>query len=176
MILLGIRQTPRAPLWLSPAQIIFGQQIRGPADVSLDFDREIELAPVESWIFQRVKEFRETRLLLSEQQENQRRSRAEKDPVKALVSIKPGDLVLVFNPDKLLTDTRGLKVRWIGPFVVHRQVSQTTYQIFQDGILKVQHLSRMLPYDDTGLRDEHPMKERCVALHKEYKLLLRNLH
>jgi len=175
MILLGIRQSPRAPLWLSPAQIIFGKQIRGPADVVLDFDQEVELAPVGSWIFRRIQEYRETRLLLSEQQEIQRKERAEKDPAKTMANIKPGDLVLVFNPDKLLSDSRSLRVRWVGPYIAHRQVTQSTYQVLENGSLRVHHLSRMLPYDDTGLRDDHPMKERCIALHREYRLYLQKL-
>jgi len=175
MILLGIRQTPRAPLWLSPSQIVFGQQMRGPAEAALDFDREIELAPVAHWVFERIKSYREVRLLLSEQQERQRKERAEKDPVKVQIAIRPGDLVLTFNPDKLLSDTRGLRVRWVGPHVVHRQVSQSSYQIYEKGVLRIHHQSRLIPYDDTGLKDDHPMKDRCQALHKEYKLFLRKL-
>jgi len=33
----------------------------------------------------------------------------------------------------------------------------------------------MLPYDDAGIRDEHPMKEKCQTLHKEYKTFLKQL-
>ena len=96
MIMLALRQTPRPPLNMSPAQIVYGRQVSGPAEVELNWD-PLELTPVDSWIYQRLKTYRETRIELSEALNEQRLNRPQPGKSRPPAELQPGDLVLVFN-------------------------------------------------------------------------------
>jgi hypothetical protein len=174
MIMLALRQTPRPPLNLSPAQIVYGRQVSGPAEVELNWD-PLELTPVDSWIYQRLKIYRETRIELSEALNEQRLNRPQPGKSRPPAELQPGDLVLVFNPEALISETRGLRFKWKGPHVVHRRTGAVNYLIWEDGKLKVFHLSRIIPYDPSGLTEENPVLEQVKELRKEYQAFLRTL-
>jgi len=174
MILLAIRQTPKAPLWLSPSQIIFGTQMKGPLEREISWD-PIELTPVQDWVFQRLRAYRETRLELSQALTEQRQKQADKSENGKSIILRQGDLVLVFNPLALVTQTHGIRFKWKGPYVVHRQNSAVNYSIYEDGELKTYHLSRLLPYDPRGVTELGHVRERINELRKEYTLFLRKV-
>jgi hypothetical protein len=168
MIMLALRQTPRPPLNLSPAQIVYGRQVSGPAEVELNWD-PLELTPVDSWIYQRLKIYRETRIELSEALNEQRLNRPQPGKSRPPAELQPGDLVLVFNPEALISETRGLRFKWKGPHVVHRRTGAVNYLIWEDGKLKVFHLSRIIPYDPSGLTEENPVLEQVKELRRSIK-------
>jgi len=174
MVLLAIRQTPRAPLWLSPSQIVFGHQIKGPLERELSWE-PIELTPVQDWVFQRLKAYRETRIELKEALLDQRIIRSERSDTGKYVTLREGDLVLVFNPTALISQTHGIRQKWRGPFVVHRKTSAVNYSIYEDGELKTYHLSRLLPYDPRGVSELGHIRERISELRKEYSLFLKKI-
>ena len=149
-------------------------EVSGPAEVELTWD-PLELTPVDSWIYQRLKIYRETRIELSEALNEQRLNRPQPGKSRPPAELQPGDLVLVFNPEALISETRGLRFKWKGPHVVHRRTGAVNYLIWEDGKLKVFHLSRIIPYDPSGLTEENPVLEQVKELRKEYQVFLRTL-
>lgn len=173
-VLLALRQAPRAPLWLSPSQIIFGRQMVGPAERVSDWDDTVEYAPAGSWIFQRLRVYRETRLLLQEQLQKTKEEK-ERKTIHKVAELPPGSLVLVFNHSSLVKHTHGIPFRWVGPYVLHRSSGISTRHVLINGKIQLLHASRVLPYDPAGLPDQSPTKEKIDVLRREHEAFLRLL-
>ena len=59
--------------------------------------------------------------------------------------------------------------------MVHRRTGAVNYLIWEDGKLKVFHLSRIIPYNPSGLTEENPVLEQVKELRKEYQAFLKTL-
>ena len=55
--------------------------------------------------------------------------------------------------------------------MVHRRTGAVNYLIWEDGKLKVFHLSRIILYDPSGLTEENPVLEQVKELRKESSIL-----
>jgi len=167
MVLFALRRAPRAPLWLSPAQIIYGRQIEGPLEQKLQEDEPVEYTPVKDWIFQRLQSYHETRLLLGEAQSAAREKRSEDRGGKLVKPLSPGSFVLTHHDKHLITDLRGAKFRWKGPYIVYKATSAVNYIVLVEGKPVMFHVSRLLPYDPTGVQVHSPLHLRLEQLKKE---------
>ena len=167
LILLALRKAPRGPLWLSPAQVIYGKTIEGPIERKLTEDQEVRYTPVEDWIFSRIQTYHETRKMLGDALQEERLHLSEKRQGKTLKTLKYGDFVLVHH-QSLVTDLRpGVRFRWRGPYIVYKATSEVTYIVLIEGSPKLCSVSRLLPYDPTGLPVASPLKPRLLQLRKE---------
>jgi len=166
MVLFALRRAPRAPLWLSPAQIIYGRQIEGPVERRIN-DEEIEYAPVKDWIFQRLQAYHETRYLLDEVLSAARQERSDSRVGQMVQTLKSGDFVLIHHPKYQISENRGAKLRWKGPYVVYKATSAVNYIVLVEGKPTVIHVSRLLPYDPTGVKPQSPLRLRLEQLKKE---------
>jgi hypothetical protein len=164
MVLLSLRRVPRAPLWLSPTQIIYGRQIEGPLERKLT-EEPIEYSPVQDWIFQRLQTYHETRYLLDEAQSTARLKRSDNGGGHLVKLLQPGSFVLTHHHAHLITDLRGAKFRWKGPYIFYKATSAVNYIVLVEG--KPLIWNRLLPYDPTGVQTRSPLHIRLEHLKKE---------
>jgi len=169
-VLLAIRRAPRAPLWISPAEMLFGHNIHGPVEAAM---KRALLVEPRGYAADRTLAYRMTRLELEEALLRERAKRDEKATPAQHLRIKQGDLVLTFNAKALIDDSRRVKQKWIGPFLIIRQTSATTYQVLVEGKPKILHVSRLVAFDPTCSPDGSPALEEVKRQRKLYRDYLR---
>jgi len=144
-VLFAIRRSPRAPLWLSPATVLFGRNIKGPVESLLEESMLVEPA---NNVAERIKVYQMVRKELVEATLAARQKVADAHPAPTQhLRIKEGELVLTFNPKALIDDARRVKPKWEGPFIVIKQTSATTFMVLYRGKPKILHVSRMVVFD-----------------------------
>jgi len=165
--LFALRRAPRAPLWLSPATVLFGKNIRGPVEALLEEPPLVEPA---GYTGERVKVYQMVRKELVEAQlaEKQKVAEAHPAPVQHL-RIKEGELVLTFNPKSLIDDARRVKVKWEGPFMVIKQTSATTFQVLRKGKPVILHVSRLVAFDPSLTPEGSPALLEVKRQREEYQ-------
>jgi len=168
--LLALRRSPRAPTWLSPAQLLFGWNLRGPIEAQLP--TEPSYTPEDQWADERLRTYREVRLELEQKLTVEKETRAATvNSKKPEYCIAPGALVLTFNSKTLLEDARRVRLLWEGPFVVLKQTGATNYQVLYKGAPKVFHVSRLLAFSPEGSEDESTL-QLATRLRGEYRKYL----
>jgi len=157
-VLYAIRRAPKRPLHLSPSVMLLGYQLKAPPEASIVWSDGDRLHTVEDdFVADRLRAFKITRLELESQLMEAKERRA--DSAEKLANqrqLVPGDLVMVFAPDRLVDDTRGLRTKWLGPYPVLRQVGAVTYLLLYNGTTRVFHIRRLLLYDPSGVIDGTP--------------------
>jgi hypothetical protein len=170
LVLLALRKAPGSPLWLSPAQIIYGKQIEGPVERKITEEEQVEYTPVEDWIFGRLQIYHETRHLLAEALQQEKLNRAEKREGKFLKVLKKGNFVLVHHQASLVSDLKpGIKFRWKGPYVVYKQTSAVNYIVLIEGSPKICHISRLITLRSHWCSTSESIKESFGTTQKRVR-------
>lgn len=128
MLLFAIRGSVQESLGFSPAELVFGHQVRGPLKVLKDQILEKDSSKVN--VLEYVTKFRKrlhtacsvARESLANAQKGMKRTFDKKAVMR---SFKSGDLVLIFLP----IPGSSLSTRFFGPYVVKEKLSETNYAI-----------------------------------------------
>ncbi|KAL1250687.1 hypothetical protein QQF64_018483 [Cirrhinus molitorella] len=128
MLMFAIRESVQESLGFSPAELVFGHQVRGPLKVLKD--QILEEDSLKMNVLEYVAKFRKrlhtacsvARESLANTQKGMKQT-FDKKAVKR--SFKPGDSVLVFLP----IPGSSLSTRFFGPYIVKEKLSETNYVI-----------------------------------------------
>ncbi len=129
LVLFAVRETVQESLGFSPAELVFGHQVRGPLKVLKEHMLSVDSSPSVN-ILDYVSNFRD-RLhaacsLARESLANAQKGMKRRFDRKAVArSFMPGDEVLVLLP--VLGSS--LSARFYGPYVVKKKMSETDYMI-----------------------------------------------
>ncbi len=129
LVLFAVRETVQESLSFSPAELVFGHQVRGPLKVLKEHMLSVDSSPSVN-ILDYVSNFRD-RLhaacsLARESLANAQKGMKRRFDRKAVArSFMPGDEVLVLLP--VLGSS--LSARFYGPYVVKKKMSETDYMI-----------------------------------------------
>lgn len=129
LVLFAVRETIQESLGFSPAELVFGHQVRGPLRVL----KERILAPNSNTnpsILDYVSQFRDrlhTAWSLAREclADAQKGMKSTYDKHSVARSFQPGDKVLVLLP----VPGSSLSARFFGPYVVERRMSETDYML-----------------------------------------------
>lgn len=146
-ILFAMRTTVHESLGYTPAELVFGKNLRTPVTLLYEniVGNESESNTVTEYVFElinRLKYIRETAHLRLEGEQRKRKVAYDK---KAVVrNFNVGDKVLIFAPNR----TKKLSVQWIGPGEVMEKVSDVNYlvQLPNKSAGKVYHVNMMKAY------------------------------
>ncbi len=130
LVLFAVRETVQESLGFSPAELVFGHQVRGPLKVL----KERILAPdlnANTSVLDYVSQFRDCLhaawLLARESLANAQKDMKSKYDKQAVArSFQPGDEVLVLLP----VPGSSLSARFFGPYVVKKRMSETDYMLY----------------------------------------------
>ncbi len=153
LVLFAVRETVQESLGFSPAELVFGHQVRGPLKVL----KERILAPVlnaNTSVLDYVSQFRD-RLHAAWSLARESLASAQKDmknkyDKKAVArSFQTGDEVLVLLP----VPGSSLSARFFGPYVVKKRMSETDYMLYTPDRKRktcVCHLNMLKAYHTRG--------------------------
>jgi len=110
--------------------------------------------------------------IMRERQKQSERTEREQNQ-RALQS---GDLCLVFAPDRLIDDSKGLRTKWHGPFAVLKQVSATVYMVLFNGHPRAFHVQRLLIYDPSGVAEGTVTAQAVILQKKLYQNYMKSTH
>jgi hypothetical protein len=122
---------PKRPNWISPAVALFGFQPKSIPENVIDWSDGDSFDTIEDvYIADRVRLYKLTRLELEKAIKDERERRATKAELNSSVpQLRRGHLALVFAPDRIINDARGMKSKWLGPYSIvtmARQVHNRT--------------------------------------------------
>lgn len=129
LLMFAVRESVQESLGFSPAELVFGHQVRGPLKVLKDKILENDLS-VKTNLLDYVTKFRErldkvcslAKESLAKAQQGMKRNFDRKAVMR---SFMPGDSVLVFLP----IPGSSLSARFFGPYEVKEKISETNYVI-----------------------------------------------
>jgi len=151
LVLFAVRETVQESLGFSPADLVFGHQLRGPLKVFKDHILNSVPGPRTN-VLDYVSNFRD-RLhtawsLAKESLENAQKGMKRKYDQKAVArSFSPGDKVLVLLP----VPGSSLSARFFGPYVVKQKMSETDYMLYtpdRKRQTRVCHINMIKAYHD----------------------------
>lgn len=129
LVLFAVRETRQESLGFSPAELVFGHQVRGPLKILKEQILEPKLSSNTN-VLDFVCTFRDRLhtawLLARESLANAQKDMKSKYDKQAVVrSFQPGDEVLVLLP----VPGSSLSARFFGPYVVKKRMSETDYML-----------------------------------------------
>ena len=169
-VLFAIRDATQESLGFSPAELVFGRNMRGPLKVLKE--QLLSVKPLETSVLDSIARCKErlhhasglAREALSSSQERMKR-RFDRQAVER--QFKPGDRVLVLLP----VPGSALDARFAGPYVVKGKVSETNYVIHtpeRRRKTRTCHINMLKSYYSrnvsTGSQSECADTEECPAV------------
>ena len=147
LTLFACRDAPHAATGLSPFEVMFGHNIRGPTSILKELWSTSKSTPVS--VVQYLQSLRERTQLTAEtvrEMDGRAKQRAKiyYDKSARDDPLEEGDEVLVLHP----AGPRGLSAQWMGPYLVEEAISPVSYRIGTPGkkgaILHRNHLKRFV--------------------------------
>ena len=132
-LLFAYREVPQESTGFSPFELLFGRHVRGPLDIlreSWTGDVENEETPVAAYVVQMRDRLQEMAELVKENAgKAQQRQKRAYDRGSAQRTLQVGHQALVLLPNQ----RNRLKLEWVGPYKVIRQVTPVDYEVETPG-------------------------------------------
>ncbi|XP_055866617.1 uncharacterized protein LOC129922855 isoform X1 [Biomphalaria glabrata] len=145
--LFAYREVPNETMGLSPFELVYGRQMRGPLailkQVFVNAEEETEYKNVFTYLVdlkQRLSEV--TSIAKSNSDANKKKYKMQYDKYSSRRDINEGDCVLVLKPHR---DNK-LSVFWQGPYKVVNKISKFNYVVEKENKIKVYHINRLMKY------------------------------
>ncbi|KAI4897040.1 hypothetical protein NFI96_014401, partial [Prochilodus magdalenae] len=170
--LFAYREVPQASSGFSPFELLYGRQVRGPLDVlkeAWDGENKEEKLNILSYVLkmrEKLSQLTETVHVNMEKAQEQQKRWYDKAARKRV--LKPRQKVLILLP----TSDTGLLAKWQGPYEVHRQVGETTYELhLPERKKKFQsfHINMLRPWNEPDTTSAEQLWIRAVEEDEEVK-------
>ena len=179
-LLFAYREVPQESTGFSPFELFFGRRIRGPLDVLKEAwtGEAGEKTPVVTYVMQMRTHLHDMTEVVRDQAERaQQRQKKAYDHGAKQRKLNVGDEVLVLLPKP----QNRLKLEWVGPYKVTREVTPVHFEVETPGChseRKIYHINllkkwyaspldtcevclALIAADDTDDREE---EEKCLAV------------
>ena len=162
--LFAYREVPNQTTGISPFQMVYGRQMRGPLAILkqtfVNKEEEEEYKNVYAYLMdlkQRLSEV--TEIANRNSKINKNKYKTQYDRYSTTRKLDEGDCVLVLKPYR----ENKLSVYWQGPYRVNKKISKFNYLIERGDKVKIYHINRLMKYHsrikDGNYKDETKVEE-----------------
>lgn len=159
--------TPSRPSGMSPFEIVYG---RKPPPI-FNFYKD---NPLSQYRFEQLKAIPLIRSITKQRLEKERAYNKQRyDIGKQDKLYNEGDLVLIFKPAILPTQSKKFVKKWVGPGIVQRQISRWNYEIYfpSNDTTQIIHISRLKLFNPPSNEEENESDEEIYTEYSESELL-----
>ncbi|XP_055899833.1 uncharacterized protein LOC129928659 [Biomphalaria glabrata] len=145
--LFAYREVPNETTGISPFELVYGRQMRGPLailkQVFVNNEEENGYKNVFSYLLDLKTRLSEVTAIANfNSKANRNKYKKQYDKYSSRRDINVGDCVLVLKPHR---DSK-LSVFWQGPYKVLNKISQFNYVIQKENMTKIYHINRLMKY------------------------------
>ncbi|KAG8184898.1 hypothetical protein JTE90_017753 [Oedothorax gibbosus] len=144
--LMALRTVTHESTGFSPAELVFGKNLRTPETLIYEqwLEPEEDNEPVTEYVFELINRLKRCQdLAIAKLTDSQAKNKARYDKNAIKREFREGDLVLVLATGK----KSKMAVQWMGPGVIRKKVSDTNYVVERNGKADhIYHVNMLKPY------------------------------
>lgn len=177
LFLMAYRSSVNESTRLTPANIIFGRELRLPCDLAFGSRPEENLAGEDyvTQLRQQMDEIHET--VRSNIQDTSERMKERYDIKADQGGYHPGDLVWLYNPQRRRGYSPKLQTSWEGPYEVVTRINDVIYRIKRQpkGKPRIIHFNRLAPYHGDNAAEATQDVQALQTANCEFDKFMANL-